>query len=264
MEVRDEPVHGAKRVAWPDEQIRFAGRCVQPAVRSDNGFQSARRGRSDRPDLVCIVAHFVEGFGRGLGDFEILRVHHVLRGIFDFDGLERSRSHVEQQVDPSDSARLQGGQEFRSEMESGGWRGDRTGLPGVHGLVSLGVRRFISPVDIWRKRDVAVPFDRDFERFRGLETHNAGPASGDLLDDCVETWRDMHHSAGPQLSAWMHERFVLTGLTRGSEQKHFGRRARVPLTEQPRAEDPRRIQDDGVTRRNENGKIRKVAMLKRA
>jgi hypothetical protein len=97
-----------------------------------------------------------------------------------------------------------------------------------------------------------------------METHNAGPAIGDLLDDCIEPWRHVNHPAGPQLPARMHERFVLTRLTRGSEQKHLGRRARIPLTEQSGTEDPRRIQDDGVTRRNEVGEIREVAMLDRA
>jgi hypothetical protein len=111
---------------------------------------------------------------------------------------------------------------------------------------------------------VAVPFDRDLERFCRLEPHDACPPIGDLLDDRVETGRDVNDAAGAELSTGVHERFILAGLTSGSEQEHFGRRAGIPMTQQSRAKDARGIQDDGVAGWNEVGKIRKVAVLERA
>ena len=71
----------------------------------------------------------------------MLRVHHVLRRIFDFDGLEGARAHVQEEVDPADASRLERLEQVRREMKSGGRSGDRPWLARVHGLVAVDVRR---------------------------------------------------------------------------------------------------------------------------
>ena len=61
------------------------------------------------------------------------------RRIVRFNGLKSSRADVQSHRSSFDADCLEFGQEFRGEMQSGGWRGNRSGRLRINRLIALAV-----------------------------------------------------------------------------------------------------------------------------
>src|SRR5687768_16933876 len=107
MKVGDEAVDRAKAIRRTDENPRFAASLDECPVKLNGSLQDAYRSRADGPDIPSAITHIVQCCCGSRGEGEGLLVHDVLRRILDLDGLEGSRTDVEQHVGPFHTALLQ-------------------------------------------------------------------------------------------------------------------------------------------------------------
>jgi hypothetical protein len=137
-------------------------------------------------------------------------------------------------------------------------------LASVYRLVALDVCASVFAVNVRWQRNVPVLFNSLVERCVRVELHDARTPIGHLLDRHVEAGRDVNDATGVELSARMHHRLVLTGVTGWAKEEHLRRRAGVACAEESRAKDPGRVQDECIARRNEVHEVHEVAVLERA
>src|SRR5688572_165443 len=171
---------------------------------------------------------------------------------------------MQQEVDPPDTARRERVEQRCREMKSRRWRGHGARLPGINGLVPLGIGWRVGAMDVRRERHVTVRLDGFLDRYGRVEADDTRPALGDFLDMHVEARRDVDDASRAKFSAGMYEGFVLSVRTGWPQEQDFGGRARIAVTEQTGAEDAGRIQDDRVASGNELDEVREVPMLERA
>ena len=74
--------------------------------------------------------------------------------------LKSSQTDMQRDLRRFDSPLSDAGKNFRGEVQPGRWRGHRTPLPRIDGLVSFSVARPVGPVNIWRKRHMPQALDR--------------------------------------------------------------------------------------------------------
>ena len=84
------------------------------------------------------------------------------------------------------------------------------------------------------------------------------------LDGHVKARRDVDGPPWPHLSTRMDHCFVLPGLTGGAQQEDLRGSTRIPLPEEARPEDTRRVQYEGVAGGDEVGQVRKPSVLETA
>src|SRR5205823_6368903 len=92
------------------------------------------------------------------------------------DWFESAGADVEDDIGALHSLCLQPLEQLGCEVQPGGWRRDRSTLPRVNSLISLGVARLVSARDVRGKRDMTVLLDRIFYRHLRVQLHHAGAA----------------------------------------------------------------------------------------
>ena len=112
-----------------------------PAVLAGGGLERSHARRPDGDDPPPLRLRPPDGLGRLHGHEASLRVHPVLLDDFDLHRLERADPDVERHRGHLDAAAAERLEELGAQVQAGGRGGDRPGLPGVDGLVVLGVAR---------------------------------------------------------------------------------------------------------------------------
>ena len=99
-------------------------------IQRDGGFENSGGGGPNSDESVCGSGFF----GEASWNFIMFCVHGVIPKILCFDGSEGSEAYVE-----SDKSVGKLSQQFRGEVETGGWGGNGARGLGIGGLVVDGV-----------------------------------------------------------------------------------------------------------------------------
>ena len=125
----------------------------------------------------------------------------------------------------------------------------------------------IRALDVGRKRNVAVLLNGEirapFKRTGGDEANHARATRRGVHDLHLEVGHNGDHTTGTQLAARMNHRLVVRRVD-GTQQQDLRRSATFAMPEQSRAEHPRGVEYQRVTRRNEIEHIAEGAMRQRA
>jgi len=116
-------------------------------IQGGGGFENAGGGCPDGDESVCGSSFF----GEASWNFIMFGVHGVISEILCFDGAEGAEADVK-----GDKSVRKLSEEFRGEVETGGWCGNGAWGLGVGGLVVDGVGRL--------EIDLAL----DFPRFKDV------------------------------------------------------------------------------------------------
>ncbi len=120
-------------------------------------FQRAHRGGADGQDgapFALCARDALRGFWRNLIGF---RMHSVAFQRFAANGLKCSQADVQRELANFNSARADLFEDFRSEVQAGGRRGDRAGMAGENSLVAFVVRGVVGAINVRRQRNMAEP-----------------------------------------------------------------------------------------------------------
>lgn len=180
--------------------------------------------------------------------------------IFNFNRLECPGSNVKKHVSPPHSLLDQRFEQPRSEMQSSGWRGDRSRLLGVNCLIPFFVSRDVWARDVRRKRNVTVTLYRLFRGQRRTKKHYASAPLGRLENLNLEIRTHMDNASRLELSTGMNHRFVPI-IAKRFEKQQFRRRTGVTCAEQTCMKHASGVEHDRVARRNQIDQIAKRSML---
>ncbi len=99
------------------------------------------------------------------------------------DGLKSAETDVQGDLDCLDAASANARQDFRSEMQAGGWSGDGSAFVRIDGLIALAVGGGIFPRDVGREGDMSDALEDGEEIFRRNESDVTFPegSAGDYL-----------------------------------------------------------------------------------
>src|SRR5262245_4017126 len=211
VEVREQGIHAPELEAGADEQCGPPRQLSGPGDRLDD----ANRRRPDRENAL----RRCDPRPRFGFDVVPLPVQLVLLEPLLGDGPKRVQADVER-----DGNVLEEAEQLGSEVQSGGGRGGRAELAGIHGLVALRVVEGL--VDVGRKRRLA----------RGLALELEQPAA-------VCQRLDEPHGAEllplPQASRRADEAFPDAVRPQSLDEQHLDRAAGRPTEAKPRRDDPR-------------------------
>ena len=177
-------------------------------------FERADRGGAYGYDAAGFAAGLTDLCGCCFGDRIGLRVQHVLFDFLDADWLERAKSDVEGDFRGLDAAIAEAGQNFRSEVEASGGRGDGSALAGVDGLVAVAIGGGIGAGDVGRERDMADLLDAGEEVVDRTEADVALAkfAAGDDLGLEFIVVAEEKVLADADFAAWTHEAFPIVRI----------------------------------------------------
>ncbi len=117
-------------------------------------FERPNGGGADSNDAARTAECLIDGFGGGGGDGIGLGVNPVIFYAGDADWLKGSEADVEGDFGGFDSAQADAMQYLRSEVKSGGGRGDGTARLGVNGLVALAIGGGVRSRNVRRQGNV--------------------------------------------------------------------------------------------------------------
>ena len=135
MKVGDQHIHYIKGVAGGDEDIGFARACGERA-RLRRCFQRAQAGGAHRHHAPAAGSGCTDRIDCGLWNRVSLAVHGVVGNVVDPHRLKGAGAHVQSHLRCAYPLRAQGTQHGVIKMQAGGWRGDRTRLVRVYGLIA--------------------------------------------------------------------------------------------------------------------------------
>ena len=91
----------------------------------------------------------------------------------DTNRLKGSEADMQGDLDSLYSPLTDAVEDFRGEMKTGGWGGDRSALLGINGLIALPVAGGIRARDVRRQRDVSNAIQKGEEIGDGLKANAA-------------------------------------------------------------------------------------------
>ena len=160
MKVGHHVVHDPKLVGWSNEQSSFAKSGGRPAPVVDRRFERSDDRRADGDDRPPVGARL---FDRGDGDFRNLVsffVHVVFVQAIDLNWPKCAGSHVQCHIRELVPRLAERCKRAFGEMETRRWRGHRTRLAGVDGLVALLVGSLRGATNVRGKWHVAGLLDQ--------------------------------------------------------------------------------------------------------
>ena len=140
MEVRQQGVHHEELRSRDEEQARLERtRGDPPAMFASGGLERPHARRPDRDDPSPFRFRPADGFGRFRGNDAALRVHPVVFDPFGLHRLESADPDVKRHGGDGDATGPERFEEPGTQVEPCGRRCNGARLPGVNGLVLLGV-----------------------------------------------------------------------------------------------------------------------------
>ena len=250
--------------------------------RARPGFERAHRGRAHGDHAPAARPAARKRLERGGGDVVPLAVHAVLGQVLGLDGLEGARAHVQRDVCALHATRGQRGEHARVEMQRRRGRGHGAGLAREHGLVALGVLRFLGGLRsigrllralyVRRQRHVAVAFQervgrrigcvcRPLQREAKQRPVGVGPAPEQRGREAtaLRPARDQQRAAHAWLFAHFHVRDDLVACENALDQQ-LQLAAAGFLAKQARLEHARVVEHEQVARLQQRRQVTKDAI----
>src|SRR5277367_1710558 len=153
MEICQERPYHTEFIARIDEDVGLAAPGPYSVIfgLTRRILQGTHRRRSDRDHTSSCVHSSVELFGAGSGNFVWLTVQSMIFDPMLAHRLEGSQPNMQRYLGRLNPTVSYAGKNLWREVQSRGWRRDRTALAGVDGLIAIPIGGAFGPVDIrWR------------------------------------------------------------------------------------------------------------------
>src|SRR5215469_5362420 len=138
--------------------------------------------------------------------------------------LKCPKPDVEGHVRDFDAALRERFKNRRREMQPRGWGRYRISLPGINGLVTLAIERFVRALDIRRKRNVTEPIERLMQTVLRFEPQHTQAVFGASFHPGLQfTFAEHNSLTHRNLTSRPHKRFPGVGRELANQQ-HLDRR----------------------------------------